>query len=296
MILMRISLIYSTGSAPIAGDVLNFLRIALCSEILEGYGQTECAAGSTLTFPGDYKTNQVGCPLVCNEVKLIDVPDMNYFATDKPLPRGEICIRGNNVMLAYHKDPKKTAETIDKDGWLMTGDIGVITPSGTISIIDRKKNIFKLAQGEYVAPEKLENVFIKAEMVAQAFVHGDSLRAELVAVIVPDVEKLVPWAKKNKLIAESDEGSIATMRKLCQMAEVKMLIMKEIKKVSKMNKLHGYEIPKAIHVEADPFSVENELLTPSFKLKRNVALDKFKTVMAALYKEVDAMPSAPSKL
>lgn len=147
-----------TGSAPIGGDVLTFLRAVFCCEILEGFGQTECAAGSTLTFPGDYTTGQVGAPIICNEYKLVDVPEMGYTSRD-PEPRGEICIRGHNVMKGYYKDVEKTRETITEDGWLLTGDIGKISPSGTMAIIDRKKNIFKLAQGEYVAAEKLEVVF-----------------------------------------------------------------------------------------------------------------------------------------
>ncbi|XP_005431638.1 long-chain-fatty-acid--CoA ligase 5-like, partial [Geospiza fortis] len=98
---------------------------------------------------------------------------MSYFSSNN---EGEVCIKGPNVFKGYLKDPEKTAEAIDKDGWLHTGDIGKWLPNGTLKIIDRKKNIFKLAQGEYIAPEKIENVYIRSAPVAQVFVHGESLR------------------------------------------------------------------------------------------------------------------------
>lgn len=161
---------------------------------------------------------------------------MNYFSTDKPFPRGEVCIRGNNVMLGYLNDPEKTRETIDAEGWLHTGDIGMVTATGNLSIIDRKKNIFKLAQGEYVAPEKLESIFAKSTFVMQCFVHGDSLEAELVAVVVPDPEHVLPWAKKKGLVGKSEEG----MRALAGSAELKALVLEEIHKMAKKFKLAGW--------------------------------------------------------
>lgn len=114
-----------TGAAPISSNVLSFLRSAFGCQIFEAYGQTECTAGCTFTLPGDWKTGHVGPPLACNIIKLEDVPDMNYFASNN---EGEICIKGPNVFKGYLKDPAKTAEALDKDGWLHTGDIGTWTP------------------------------------------------------------------------------------------------------------------------------------------------------------------------
>ncbi|CAN0045501.1 unnamed protein product, partial [Ectocarpus sp. 4 AP-2014] len=99
----------------------------------------------------------------------------------------QICFRGCNVFAGYYKDDEKTREAFDENGWLKSGDIGMWNLDGALKIIaDRKKNIFKLSQGEYVAPEKVENIHTQSPLVAQSYVHGDSLRSSLVAVIVPD--------------------------------------------------------------------------------------------------------------
>ncbi|MED6263910.1 Long-chain-fatty-acid--CoA ligase 5, partial [Characodon lateralis] len=114
-----------TGAAPISPSVLRFLRAALGCQIFEAYGQTECAAACTFTLPGDATSGHVGVPLPCNFLKLVDVDEMNYFASNG---EGEVCIKGTNVFKGYLKDPEKTAETLDKDGWLHTGDIGKWLP------------------------------------------------------------------------------------------------------------------------------------------------------------------------
>lgn len=168
----RVKLMIS-GSAPLAENVLTFMRAALGCVVLEGYGQTECVAAATLTLEGDHEPGHVGVPIPCAAVKLADVPEMNYLAKEG---KGEICIRGYNVSPGYFKEPEKTAETFDKDGWLHTGDVGTWLPNGTLKIIDRKKHIFKLAQGEYIAPEKIENIYAASKYTAQVFVHGESLK------------------------------------------------------------------------------------------------------------------------
>jgi len=151
-----------SGSAPISTEVLEFLKIAFCCQILEGYGQTECGAPATITWQKDPTSGHVGGPYRCLDVKLVDVPEMNYTSEDKDektgvyAPRGEVCYKGYNNFKGYFRQPEQTKETIDEDGWVHTGDIGIFLPNGALKIIDRKKNIFKLAQGEYIAPDKIE--------------------------------------------------------------------------------------------------------------------------------------------
>ncbi|EPY81671.1 long-chain-fatty-acid--CoA ligase 6 isoform a [Camelus ferus] len=182
-------------------DELFFNKI----QVYEGYGQTECTAGCTFTTPGDWTSGHVGAPLPCNHIKLVDVEELNYWTSNG---EGEICVRGPNVFKGYLKDPERTKEALDSDGWLHTGDIGRWLPAGTLKIIDRKKHIFKLAQGEYIAPEKIENIYIRSEPVAQVYVHGDSLKAFLVGIVVPDPEVMPSWAQKRGI-----EGTYAELCK-----------------------------------------------------------------------------------
>ena len=112
---------------------------------------------------------------------------MEYDTATQP-PQGEVCIRGPNVFHGYFKDPQATREAFDDDGWLRSGDIGEWLPNGAMRIIDRRKNIFKLSQGEYVAPEKIENMYTGG-LVSQIFVYGDSLQSHLVSVVVPDMQQ-----------------------------------------------------------------------------------------------------------
>merc|ERR1712185_762827 len=129
-------------------------------------------------------------------MRLQDVPDMGYFHADpvhgegpSAIPchgRGEVCFRGPNIFKGYYKMPDKTAEAFDEEGWLHSGDIGLWTPDGRLKIIDRKKNIFKLQQGEYIAPEKIENINALSKFIAQNFVYGDSLQRELVCIATID--------------------------------------------------------------------------------------------------------------
>ena len=192
----RVSLIIS-GSAPISNDALDFLRCSFSANVLEGYGQTETTGACALTGLADTEAGTVGAPYPSCMIKLVDVPDLGYTTQDKPYPRGEVCIKGYNVFKEYYKQPEKTAETLDSDGWCHSGDIGMIDDQGRIKIIDRKKNLFKLAQGEYIAPERIENIYMDNHVVAQAFVYGDSLQSMLVGVISPDEESLREFVKDS---------------------------------------------------------------------------------------------------
>uniref|UniRef100_A0A669AYT2 Long-chain-fatty-acid--CoA ligase n=1 Tax=Oreochromis niloticus TaxID=8128 RepID=A0A669AYT2_ORENI len=263
----------TTGAAPISPVVLTFLRAALGCQLYEGYGQTECTAGCTVTMPGDWTAGHVGAPLPCNTVKLVDVPEMNYLAENG---EGEVCVKGANVFQGYLNDPERTAETIDADGWVHTGDIGKWLPNGTLKIVDRKKHIFKLAQGEYIAPEKIENIYMRSDAVAQVFVHGDSLQACLVAVVVPDPDFLSDWTKRTL-------GLQGSYLELCGRAEVKAAILEDMLRLGKAGGLKSFEQVKAICIHTELFSIENDLLTPTMKAKRNELRQYFRSQIDELY-------------
>ncbi|NXU89944.1 ACSL1 ligase, partial [Xiphorhynchus elegans] len=261
-----------TGAAPVSASVLTFLRTALGCQFYEGYGQTECTAGCSLSLAGDWTAGHVGAPMPCSIIKLVDVQEMNYFAAKG---EGEVCVKGPNVFRGYLKDPEKTAEALDKDGWLHTGDIGKWLPNGTLKIIDRKKHIFKLAQGEYIAPEKIENVYLRCEALAQVFVHGESLQAFLVAIVIPDPDTLHNWAKKKGI-----EGSY---QELCKNKDVKKLILEDMVRVGKESGLKSFEQVKDIALHTEMFSIENGLLTPTLKAKRPELRKYFQSQIDELY-------------
>jgi long-chain acyl-CoA synthetase len=236
----------------------------------------------------------VGGPIGSVEIVLIDVPEMGYNSKDtdhrgQPCQgRGEICVRGPNVFKGYYKDEEKTRETIDKEGWLHSGDIGLWRPDGTLQIIDRKKNLFKLSQGEYVAPEKVENIIMRSPLIGQCFVYGDSFKNSLVAIVVPDEDPVRQWAESN------DPGSAsASFPELCKNLALKESILNDIFKLSKENGLHGFETVKAIHIDSTPFSVENHLMTPTFKIKRQSVRDAYENEIRELY---ESIPPPRSKL
>jgi len=198
-----------TGSAPISSEVLDFLKVCFCCPISEGYGMTESAAASFVTKIDDPQSGHVGGPLQNVKIKLRDIPEMNYFSTDKPYPRGEICFWGPSIMKGYFLNPEKTAEAFTGD-WLLTGDVGMVLGNGGLKIFDRAKNIFKLSQGEYIAPEKLENVYIQSEWTLQNFIHGDSTNNYVVCFIVLDPDRLKKYTDEtgkhvNDELLESEE-------------------------------------------------------------------------------------------
>ncbi|XP_019358346.1 PREDICTED: long-chain-fatty-acid--CoA ligase 5 [Gavialis gangeticus] len=264
-----------TGAAPISPTVMIFLRAALGCQIFEAYGQTECAAGSTVSNPGDWTTGHVGAPLACNIIKLEDVEEMNYYSANN---EGEVCIKGPNVFQGYLKDPEKTAEALDQDGWLHTGDIGKWMPNGTLKIIDRKKNIFKLAQGEYVAPERIENIYIRSSPVSQVFVHGESLRCSVVGIVIPDPETLPGFAGKRGIKGSYEE--------ICKNLEIKNAILEDMIKLGKEAGLKSFEQVKDIYIHPEALTIENGFLTPTLKVKRAELTKYFKPQIEDLYANI----------
>ncbi|CAF0885929.1 unnamed protein product [Rotaria sp. Silwood1] len=265
-----------SGAAPLSPSILQFLKRVCGAYVVEGYGQTECCGVSSCQTLGDPTVGNIGVPLNCNMIKLVDVPDMQYFSKDNV---GELCIKGANVFKGYYRDEEKTSEALDNEGWLHTGDIAKWTISGQIQIIDRKKHMFKLAQGEYVAPERIENIYIHSKYIAQVFVYGNGYKSYTVAIIVPDADILEKYVRENNI-----SGNIV---ELCKKKEIKDLIFNDIKQLEKANSLKGFEMAKDIYLHPEQFSVENNLLTPTMKTKRPELAKYFEKEIDEMYKDIE---------
>jgi len=300
-----------TGAAPMPGYLMEFIKLVTNAPMVQGYGLTETTASGAISNLSDTTVGHNGVPPKACEIRLMDVPEMNYTRDDKadvdektkdvPMPRGEIQIRGKVIFKGYYKMPEKTKEVLSEDGWFSTGDIGRINPNGTLSIIDRKKNIFKLSQGEYIAVEKVENTYGASAAVNQIWVYGNSFKPFIVAVIVPDAV----WVVKNCLkdafksdAAPATEAWNEEYTKLCTeektAEDITKTVFEDMKK--HVGKLKGFEKIRGIHCEfgvdnlLQGFNVANNCLTPSFKLKRPQLKNRYMVQLKALYTELKEPP------
>lgn len=279
----RIRLIVS-GGAPLSSEVEEFLRVTSCAFVLQGYGLTETCGLATIGFPDEMcMLGTVGSAFVYNEIRLEEVPEMGYDPLGDP-PRGEICYRGKSAFAGYYKDPELTSESV-RDGWFHTGDIGEMFPNGVIKIIDRKKNLIKLSQGEYVALEYLEKVYCITPIIEDIWVYGDSFKSTLVAVVVPNEENSKRWAEQN-----DHNGSFS---ELCTLNPLREHIILELRSTAERNKLRGFEYIKGVVVEQKPFEFQKDLVTATLKKRRDQLVKQYKVEIDHLYgKLTSAMSSS----
>lgn len=257
-----------SGAAPVSPGVAPWLEAVLNVEFYQGYGLTEtfaCVVCQSAALPSP--ATSIGSLMAYSKCRLADVPELGYLSTDFP-PRGEILIKGPQVFAGYYEDAEATAAALTADGWLRTGDIGCVRPNTTLAVIDRKKNFFKLAQGEYVAAEKLENVFGACDFVSQIWVYGDSDDSFLVAVLVPKAEHL------RALAARCDDAAIADE------------YVNLLGAAADAAGLNGYEKIKGVVVEPHEFTIEENLLTPSSKLRRSDLKKKYAAQINRLREQI----------
>ncbi|CCH44527.1 Long-chain-fatty-acid-CoA ligase [Wickerhamomyces ciferrii] len=274
---------FVSGAAPISGETLLFIRALFnVPKFHEAYGSTETTGGVFLNSGKELKPGTVGPVVPSVEFKLKDVEEMGY--TFNKNRTGEILIRGPQVFQGYYKDPENTKDAFEEGDWFKTGDIARIDDQGKVYIIDRRKNFFKLSQGEYIAPEKIENSYVSgnSDFITQIWVYGDSLQSSLAGIIGVDLETLGAFLVKNGLDSNIIKNETKT-QELLKSKDFRKLVLKNIN--SKVLGLQGFEKLKNISIQIDPLSLENETLTPTLKIKRHVAKKYFKDTLDSLYQE-----------
>ena len=281
-----------SGGASLQNDILQGLKVMVGVPLVQGYGQTENAGSALLNSVYDSCCGTTGGVQNTTELKLVDLPEFNYLSTDinpetgAPEPRGEICFRGDTVFKGYFKDREETNQIFDKDGWLHSGDVGVIlTQNGnSIKIIDRAKNLFKLSQGEYVAPDRVQIILLKSKYINQIFLYGESQYSYPIALVYPELNECIEFLKENKKMGEINYDKI-NYDDLCGNNIMEEEIVKDCDIVGRKFDLKGFELPKKIRIISEQFSQENNLMTPTLKLKSKSIKDKYINEIRKLYED-----------
>ena len=246
-----------TGSAPISPELRSWVEEFLDIQLTEVYGSTE---DGIILLDGQIKRPPV------LDYKLVDVPDLGYFGTDRPHPRGELFVKTPDLIPGYYKRPEVTAELFDAEGWYHTGDVMAEIGPDQLVYVDRRNNVLKLSQGEFVTVSKLEAAYGGHPSVRQIFVYGNSARSYLLAVIVPTEDAL-----------ESVGGDVAA---------VKPPLSDALQSIARDAGLQSYEIPRDFIVETTPFTLENGLLTGIRKLARPQLKAHYGRALEHLYSDL----------
>jgi long-chain acyl-CoA synthetase len=258
--LQRLEFFFS-GGASLSRSTAEFF-CALKIRIMEGYGLSETSPLVTVNPSNLLKYGTVGLPVKGVEVEIDE--------------KGEILVRGPNVMQGYYNKPADTAEAIDKDGWLHTGDIGELDEDGYLKITDRKKNLIVLSNGKKIAPQPMENKLSESPFISYAIMLGDK-RNTVTALLAPNFKNVRDWAVKNKLdIDLRDNGALAKHR------EVARLMKGEIERL--LPDLADYEKIRKFSIISEELNVDNGALTPTLKVKKRVLMERYKDMIEAMYR------------
>jgi fatty acid CoA ligase FadD9 len=242
----------ATSSAPISAELKAWVESFLNMHVVESYGSTEDGA---VLVDGQVRRPQV------TDYKLADVPDLGYFRTDQPHPRGELLVRSEELFAGYYNRPDVTAEVFDPDGYYRTGDIVAEVGPDRLAYLDRRNDVLRLSHGDFVAVSNLEAVFRDSPLVRQIYLYGNSARAYLLAVVVPTTEVL------GRHEAE----------------ELRRVIDASLQDMAENAGLAPYEMQRDFIVETTPFTAENGLLTGIGKLARLKLRDRYGDRLEHLY-------------
>ncbi|POY75016.1 hypothetical protein BMF94_1992 [Rhodotorula taiwanensis] len=300
------------GGAGVSQATQEFLSYTLTPYFIQGYGLTETTALSCILPPQIVQIGVVGVPNLCNELQLRDFEEAGYKADGSGegangLPQGEVCLRGPNVFKGYYKRPDLTKEALTDDGWFLTGDIGQWNADGTLSIIDRKKNLVKLQGGEYIALERLESTYKSCNLVLNIAVHADPNASKPMAIIVPhehNLRKLLE-AEPDLLGAGKNVDHLDWATEVCQNDRVLKRVLAELNATGKQAKLKPLEasyfgsccsLPIApthrvtrlqtlqtVILSDFEWTPQNGFLTAAQKLQRKTILQHFKDDISKVY-------------
>ncbi|XP_015588101.1 long-chain-fatty-acid--CoA ligase 4 isoform X2 [Cephus cinctus] len=267
------------GGAPLSPDTHSQVKLCLCVTVTQGYGLTETSSCATVMDTYDGSTGRVGAPTTVCDIRLENWEEAGYRVTDKPYPRGEILIGGDNVSSGYYKLLEKTKEDFFQENdrqWFRTGDIGEMHPDGSMQIIDRKKDLVKLQLGEYVSLGKVEAELKTCPVVENICVYGDSNKAYTVALVVPSHRNLEEIAANLGITATS-------LEELCNNPRIEKAVLQELVEQAKKCKLQRFEIPGAVKLCPEQWSPDMGLVTAAFKLKRKAVQDRYQHEISRMY-------------
>ncbi|EPY52941.1 long-chain-fatty-acid-CoA ligase Lcf1 [Schizosaccharomyces cryophilus OY26] len=274
----RLRYVLSGGSA-LNPDTKKFLSVVLCP-VLIGYGLTEVSAAAMIEVPSTFNVDDsAGVILPCTELKLIDCEEGSYYVNSNP-PRGEILLRGPSLTKGYLNRDQENKESFSKDGWFMTGDVGELTPHGLLKIIDRKKNLVKTQNGEYIALEKLESRYRSSSLVANICVYADQSKVKPIAVIVPNETTVHKLAVEK---AGVDENT--SWEDICKNKKVRHLVLEDLLKIGRSQHFANIELVQNVVLVPIEFTPENGFVTAAQKLQRRKIIESFSKDVDEAYAE-----------
>ena len=271
-----------SASAPMQKDLADDFKIFLSVPIVEALGMTELSGATFCTNTKDLSNLTVGGITGGAKLILKNVPELDYYIDDVidgvNCPAGEICVKGPMIFQGYYKNDEENNKSFDKDGYFHTGDVGRLYPNlgNGLRVVDRAKEIFKLSQGEYIVPAKLESVYYKCRYVKQIMIYGNSNMNHIIAIINPDMERC----------AQDLGVSVEELNKDEENPKLKELIRKSLEENASEAKLNGLEKVKYMLLTFEGFTVNNGCMTPTMKIIRKKVELKFKERIDRIYKEI----------
>ena len=270
------------ASAPMPKELADDFKVFLSIPIIEGLGMTELSGSAFCTSYHDLTNFTAGGVTGGAKMIIKSVPDLGYSIDDVidgvNCPAGEICLKGPLIFKGYYKNDEENAKAFDKDGYFHTGDVGRIFPNfgNGLKIVDRVKEIFKLSQGEYIIPAKLESVYSKSTFILQIMIYGNSSMNNIIAIICPE----------KKHCAEALNISVEELVKDEENQKLKDLIINDLSKLSSEANFNGLEKVKYVLITFEGFTVENSCMTPTMKIVRKKVEIRFKDRLDKIYSSI----------